>query len=66
MTVQGYVGLVTWVVVSFQDDTGDHNKVKACVADYGKEAVESGLLVSREGLNMERWHAEEAKNAARN
>ncbi|MCP4240433.1 MAG: hypothetical protein GY772_07690, partial [bacterium] len=44
VTLQMYVGLVHWVVVSFEDDIGDHELVKEWIYRHAKWAIEGGLL----------------------
>ena len=63
-TLQAYVGLVTWVLVVFEDDKGHHASVCNWVREFGREAIASGLLVFKTGLGMKYWHASIGKNTA--
>ena len=53
MTMMPWTGLVTFVVVSFEDKEGDHAKVLEYVSTECKDAIECGLLVFRECHEME-------------
>ena len=63
-TLQAYVGLVTWVLVVFEDDQGHNASVCNWVRQFGREAIASGLLVFKTGLGMKYWHASIGKNTA--
>ena len=65
-TLQFYAGLVHWVVVSFEDDIGQHEQVKTWIDKHARWAIASGILIFREGCGMKQtgWHASVGKNTA--
>ena len=67
VTLQFYVGLVTWIVVSFEDNIGDNAKVLEWIGEYAQWAIECGLLVFRVGTGMKEglgWHCSIGKNTS--
>ena len=64
MTMMPWTGLVTFVVVSFEDKEGDHAKVLNYVHNELEDAIECGLLVFRECREMEFWDCSVAKNTS--
>ena len=61
--LQRHLRLVSWVIVSFPDEDGHHDKICEFIKTHCKKAIEMGLLVFRTAI-MTHWHASIAKNTA--
>ena len=46
VTLEAYLGVVTWVLVCFEDDAKEHERVISFVHQYGHEAIVNGLACS--------------------
>ncbi|MCP4242686.1 MAG: hypothetical protein GY772_19190 [bacterium] len=64
VTMQRYRGLVTWVIVCFEDSSGDSDRITQWVRENGEEAIAAGLLVFKVGVGMNFWHASYGKNTS--